>query len=263
MTKPVSGTHEWASSNVNCVNGCSNNCSYCYAKAAAIKNGRKTPDTWQIEEINSKAVIKNYRKREGVVMFPSTHDITLNNLEPCLRVLEKLLAAGNKVLIVSKPNIECISTLCERLKPWKRENILFRFTIGSASDSILKLWEPNAPTYLERVASLVLAYKKGFQTSVSSEPFLDTNISLVVEQTTPYITDAIWIGKANNLIYRLTMNGATKEILEWGKILEDLQNDENIKLLYNKLKDNPKVKWKDSIKKVVGLDRPTEKGLDV
>jgi DNA repair photolyase len=262
MSQPVSGTYEWASHNVNCVSGCSNNCLYCYAKAAAIKNGRKTPDNWHVEEINDKAWMKNYKKRKGTIMFPSTHDITPNNLRYCLVVLERLLNMGNKVLIVSKPHIECISSLCANLGLW-RDNILFRFTIGSCSNRILKFWEPSAPPYMDRIASLVLAYRKGFQTSVSSEPYLDAQIETVVEQTMPYITDAIWIGKANNLIYRLTTNGANEEILKWGKVLEEFQNDENVKLLYNKLKDNPKVKWKDSIKKIVGLERPTEKGLDI
>lgn len=97
---------------------------------------------------------------------------------------------------------------------------------------------------------------------MSSEPFLDGNIESVVNQTTPYITDAIWIGKANKLAHRLTTNGASQEVIEWGRKLEAFQNDENINDLYECLKDNPKVKWKDSIKQVVGLDRPTEKGLE-
>jgi hypothetical protein len=59
------------------------------------------------------------------------------------------------------------------------------------------------------------------------------------------------------------INGADKEILEWGRKLEEFQCDENVMKLYDRLKDNPKVKWKDSIKQVVGLKRPTEKGLDI
>ena len=33
--------------------------------------------------------------------------------------------------------------------------------------------------------------------------------------------------------------------------------------IYNQFKDNPKIKWKDSIKKVVGLEMPAEPGMDV
>jgi hypothetical protein len=33
--------------------------------------------------------------------------------------------------------------------------------------------------------------------------------------------------------------------------------------LYARHRDDTVIKWKDSIKKVVGIERPTEKGLDV
>ena len=34
--KPVSGTKEWADRNENCLDGCSHDCKYCYAKAMAV-----------------------------------------------------------------------------------------------------------------------------------------------------------------------------------------------------------------------------------
>ena len=48
---------------------------------------------------------------------------------------------------------------------------------------------------------------------------------------------------------------AAEQLLEW-------QNDAAIKQLYNKYKDNPQIKWKESIKKVVGLEVSTIKGED-
>jgi hypothetical protein len=50
--------------------------------------------------------------RDGLVGFPSSHDIFPEILDPYLFVLGKLLRAGNEVLIVTKPNIECISAIC-------------------------------------------------------------------------------------------------------------------------------------------------------
>jgi hypothetical protein len=44
--------------------------------------------------------------------------------------------------------------------------------------------------------------------------------------------------------------------------LKTLQSDEWIVELYNKFKDNPKLKWKESIKKIVNIEIPTIKGLD-
>jgi len=42
-----------------------------------------------------------------------------------------------------------------------------------------------------------------------------------------------------------------------------LMSDEFIHNLYAKNKSDPMIKWKDSIKKIVGIERPVEKGLDV
>jgi hypothetical protein len=41
------------------------------------------------------------------------------------------------------------------------------------------------------------------------------------------------------------------------------QNDENIYEIYEMFKNDPLIKWKESIKKVVGLEIPTESGLDI
>ncbi len=46
------------------------------------------------------------------------------------------------------------------------------------------------------------------------------------------------------------------QLIEW-------QKDENILILYKKYKHNPKIKWKESIKKIVGIELPLVKGLDV
>ena len=42
-----------------------------------------------------------------------------------------------------------------------------------------------------------------------------------------------------------------------------LHTDDWIRELYKQHKHDPLIKYKDSIKKVVGLDRPEEKGLDI
>ena len=42
-----------------------------------------------------------------------------------------------------------------------------------------------------------------------------------------------------------------------------LQTDPWVMALYDTNKADPIIKFKDSIKQVVGLNRPTEKGLDI
>lgn len=260
--KPVFGTTEWAASNVNFIKGCSNDCKYCFSKEMAIRFKRKTPDNWKEEEINWVAYKKNVKQREGYIMFPSTHDITSKHLDLTIDFLKRLLINGNKVLIVSKPSFECIKRICDTFTEYKGY-ILFRFTIGSVNDQTLKFWEPNAPDYKERKQALIYAFEAGYQTSISCEPMLDNKIEKVIEDLSQYVTDAIWLGKMNFAIRRLRTNGhldaeyllAAEQLLEW-------QNDAAIKNLYNKYKDNPQIKWKESIKKVVGLEVSTVKGED-
>jgi len=116
----------------------------------------------------------------------------------------------------------------------------------------------------ERKESLVYAFNQGFSTSVSCEPMLDDSTEELVSILVPYITDSIWIGKANYLLRRLRMNGITDaETIKKANELIELQSDDNIKALYEKLKDTEKVKWKESIKKVVNLEISTIKGLDI
>lgn len=260
--KQVFGTQEWAVKNANFINGCHHNCKYCYSKEMAIRFKRKTPSNWQDEEVDNKQMLKKWKRVDGMIMFPSSHDITPVNLQLSIEFLQNLLKSGNEVLIVTKPHYSAIKEICYRFIDYKSK-ILFRFTIGSTDSSILKYWEPNAPSFAERKRSLIYAYKNGFSTSVSCEPMLDNSIEKLVKTLLPYITDSIWIGKANFLLRRLKLNGFTDdETFSKANELIALQSDINIKKLYNKLKSNEKIKWKESIKKVVELEISTVKGLD-
>ena len=260
--KPVFGTTEWASSNVNYLKGCGNDCKYCYSKEMSIRFKRKTPETWKEEEVNWAVFNKEVKHRDGYIMFPSTHDITPEHLDLAIEYLKRLLGNGNKVLIVSKPSFICIKRICDDLVDY-RDNILFRFTIGSIDSVTLKFWEPNAPDYKERKQALVYAYEAGYKTSLSCEPMLDDRIEDVIADLSRYVSDAIWLGKMNFAIRRLRTNGhldedsltAVEQLLDW-------QSDENILRLYDQYKDNPQIKWKESIKKVVGLEVSTVKGVD-
>lgn len=263
IEKQVFGTYEWAVDNANFISGCYHNCKYCYSKEMSIRFKRKTSLNWDQEDINILQLEKKAKKVEGFIMFPSSHDITPINLSYSVTFLNKLLKAGNNVLVVTKPHFEVIETICEVFKDYKK-NILFRFTIGSNNSDILKFWEPNAPSYEERKTCLEYAYQKGFSTSVSCEPMLDDKTVDLVLDIEPYISNYIWIGKANFLLRRLKMNGVNdKESIEMANQLIALQSDFKIKSLYKKLSSNNKIKWKESIKKIVQIEISKQKGLDI
>jgi DNA repair photolyase len=205
--RTVFGTQEWAKYSENCIKGCSHDCKYCYAKANAIRMKRKTMDNWKNEEVNGDKLSKGFRNRDGKIMFPTTHDITPDHLDECIYFLGNILKPGNDVLIVSKPHLECIETMCKQLTNYK-SNILFRFTIGSADSAVLRFWEPNAPDFEERLASLIYAYDMGYQTSVSCEPMLEGNIDEHIVKVSPFVTNSIWLGKMNHPGERLAHNGS-------------------------------------------------------
>jgi DNA repair photolyase len=264
--KAKTGTREWSASSVNCMIGCENDCLYCYAKQQAIRFGRATPESWSKPRPNLEVVGKRFGKRRGRVMFPTTHDITLENLPHCKMVIRSLLRAGNQVLIVSKPNPLVIELLCNLLMLAyvnsdhdPREQVLFRFTIGSSDSETLQFWEPHAPTYEQRLYALMWAHRHGWQTSVSMEPLLDVHprrVRALVRAVDPYVTDTIWLGTMNHGRARVTMNmgGMRDGVLM--KIRELEVGEKFLHALVSSLGDNPKLRWKDSIQKALGMKGP-------
>lgn len=258
--KKLYGTREWSTATVNCCMGCSHDCRYCYARSMAVRFGRVKANNWKNEKVRWKDVRKDYKYNEGIIMFPSSHDITESNFLGCMEVMYKLLKAGNRVLIVTKPHLTCVQGICIVFGDY-RDNILFRFTIGAMDDSVLSFWEPGAPSYEERKASLEYAFNNGFETSVSVEPMLDSaHIFDLVDDLSPYITNSLWIGKMNQPRRRINIcDDIVEEAVER---IEAGQTDERIIAIYEKLRSNPLVKWKESVKKVVKIDLPDRPGLD-
>lgn len=242
------GTKEWAPFNFNFMSGCSNDCVYCYAKDMAIRFKRKTPDTWKIEEPVEMSG-KSYSRKSGDIMVPSSHDITPGNVETAISVIKRLVENGNNLLLVTKPNYECIKRIVDTFYD-RRQQLKFRFTIGSADSKVLKLWEPGAPDFDERLKSLRYAFEKGYSTSISCEPMLDEAFDTLYKKVSPFVTESIWVGKMNSAVKRVRDNTAGKFPMEEVQNLVASQSDEKILALFLKYKNNPLIEWKESIKKV-------------
>ena len=168
-------------------------------------------------------------------MFPTSHDITAESLVNCLIVLEKLLDAGNEVLITTKPKFKYITEICSKFSRFK-DLIQFRFTITSTNDENLRFWEPGAPRFEEGLKCVKYAFKNDFKTSISIEPVLDIAPYILVNILLPYITESIWIGKMNymkikniskyeerfhNLVRRINTKENLLKIIEQSKHYED------------------------------------------
>ena len=87
------------------------------------------------------------------------------------------------------------------------------------------------------------------------------NVVALFRKLAPYATDSIWIGKLNRA--RNCVGDRSPEVetaIQW---IEANQTDDKIRVIYQALKDEPLVRWKESVKKVIGLKLADEAGMDV
>lgn len=262
MAKPT-GTREWSTMSINIINGCSHGCLYCYAHAMKQRFHQLNGQPWMVEQLKGDIDTLRIRKVEGRIMYPSAHDIIPEFIDAHVNVVRRLLDARNTLLIVSKPHVSCITRICDEFNADK-DRITFRFSIGSIDNAVLSFWEPGAPRFDERLECLKIAYIRGFQTSVSIEPMLEGNIDALIAAIAPFVTDTIWLGKINRLKSNLTFNGfKDAEMMKRAEALIAFQSDASIKAIYERHKNNPKMRFKESIKKVVGIQLSAQAGLDI
>lgn len=247
---------------INCCRGCLHGCRYCYARYdAVVRKKTMTIEQWDCCRIIDEEVNRQHPLYPGQVMFPTRHDIIAENLEASVTVVKNLLDAGNRVLVVSKPHIASVRRLCSDFHEF-RKRLLFRFTITARDSRVLQFWEPGAPAYAERKSCLKYAFDAGFATSVSVEPMLDTaDVVAMVRELLPDVSHSIWLGKMNRIDERVRVDSEQMR-LEIERIRHG-QRDENIWALYRALHHIERVRWKESVKEVLGLEVASKAGMDI
>lgn len=252
----TTGTKEWSTRSENLFIGCAHNCRYCYAKPMLI-NRRKFTTTLEWPKMRPNAVMQkaldsgghfpSYSKKKGVIMFPTTHDLVPLNrvLTPSLDFLESMLQGGNDVLVVTKPHTEVVSAIIGRFREYI-PHLELRFTIGSNDDSVLKYWEPGAPSFRERFSCLTMAYNAGFTTSVSMEPCLMVDPMPLICELAPFVKTNIWVGRMNRCP---EATGAKLDFI----------SNKTVLAWHHNLKDLPIIKFKDSVLDVLDPQRVVDR----
>lgn len=234
---------QWTDQSYNILtshSNCRNNCRYCYMKR--IRSNFFGADLEDLTmTIDSKKVNKGWMKakKPKYIMFPSSHDIFEEFVDQYIVAARKILRAGHYLLIVTKPRLHCIQEIMNQFQNYKTQ-IMFRFTITSDNDSILTLWEPNAPLFAERLSCLQMAFQKGFQTSVSMEPFL-SDPRPIIKVLESFVTDRIWVGTMSG-------QGFVKGILpeEFARV-RAMYELPYLKELVLQLHNDPKIFWKAGV----------------
>jgi DNA repair photolyase len=237
------GTSQWSDQSYNILtkdSNCWNNCPYCYMKRIR-QNFFKTDIEDLKMVVDTKKVSKGWlrTKTQKYIMFPTSHDIFEEFIDQYITVVKKIVGAGHYLLIVTKPRLACVQRLIEELRPYQ-QHIMFRFTITSDDNNILHVWEPNAPSFEERLECLKQAHQNGYNTSVSMEPFLSDPRS-VITQIGQYVTDSIWIGTMSG-------QGWVKCVSpEETQRVQKLYQYDYLRALITDLRSNDKIFWKVAV----------------
>lgn len=200
---------QWASSKCsynirNTGFACKHQCTYCYILPMDRRFNRD-PTIVDMEDefpLDKSQVNKAWRKtdKRGVYFFPSSHDIFVENMVDYVTVCEKMVMARHSIMFVTKPSLASITEYIRLVKESKycqqlMANTATWITITSDDDDVLKVFEPNAASYQERVECLKLLYKNGFRTAIMCEPYLTD--PRFVFKLTQWVRYAIAIGPLN------------------------------------------------------------------
>jgi hypothetical protein len=190
-------------------------------------------------------------KHQGRTMFPTAHDLHIDNVSWWGPYLHGLVDKGNDILIVTKPEYAATKFICRSFEDYK-DRIEFRFTIGTNDDKVAAYWEPGAPSPSERLNAIAHACTLGYRTSVSMEPLLIEQPKEMIDKLLMgWITGEIWIGGMNHYALKPEIPEEARQI--------KIQGRENMQRVYESLKDNPQIRWKDSVQRLLGITATGEK----
>lgn len=230
--------------------GCSNECEYCYLKkgrGAAILGGnvptlkkcfRDETHALEVFEKELRANLQELQKH-GLFfscttdpMLPETISLTYDSLDWCLNnnVPAKVLTKCTKWV---EPFIEFQNNCTGKTstKEWRKQ-LAFGFTL-TGHDEL----ETGASTNAERIEAMKKLHDAGFKTFASIEPIIDFERSLKMIEATKDFCDLYKIG------------------LESGKKYDKTETRSFIAMAVVEIALNSKIYFKDSILKVLGLNR--------
>lgn len=151
-------------------NTCSHNCCYCFSnirRSCRYSNIKQT--LTQLKNFQSSNTYKNtlIKEKYSICLSNRTDPFSKTNYIETLSMLEYLKNLENGIFFQTKGGYG-IDEAFDILKD--KKNILFYVTITSKNNDILKLIEPNAPSYEEKIELIKKAKNNGYNVIVAFNP---------------------------------------------------------------------------------------------
>lgn len=151
-------------------NTCSHNCCYCFSnirRSCRYSNIKQT--LTQLKNFQSSNTYKNtlIREKYSICLSNRTDPFSKTNYIETLSMLEYLKNLENGIFFQTKGGYG-IDEAFDILKD--KKNILFYVTITSKNNDILKVIEPNSPSYEEKIELIKKAKNNGYNVIVAFNP---------------------------------------------------------------------------------------------
>ena len=212
---------------INPYQGCVFACEFCSAIKMNYFTGR-TKEKWDKTgwgewlDYKTNLVELLYKEREKVkrskIYFGNATDIYMP-IERKLKLVPPILE-----FFIENPPLELeVQTrgtsrdvgrdipLLQELK--KKTSVLVSYSIHTDRDDVKKVFEPKAPSLIERERGLKLYFDAGIETRLSCMPILPLDPENYAERFAKYITRRVWIASMNHK--QLTQDLFKKHFPEW------------------------------------------------
>ena len=187
---------------INQYAGCGHACSYCYARFISRWKGHGNWGTWIEAKMNAPELVKN-KYVPGCVFMSSISD-AYQPIEKDLKLTRRVLENMDKNINLSiLTKSDMVLRDVDLLKQFK--NVEIGFTLNSFKDKEKELFEPNSPTFEQRVSALKKLQKIGIKTYAFVSPIIPGLIDLdeVINEVKNHV-DYFWFEVIN-------IRGAGKE----------------------------------------------------
>ena len=140
----------------------------------------------------------------------------------------------------------------------KKTSVLVSYSIHTDRDDVKKIFEPKAPSLIERTRGLKLYFDAGIETRLSCMPILPLNPEIFAEKLAPFITKRVWIASMNHK--QLTQDLFKENFPEWlnenyvEKVMKQTREafeERGVKSFYNSLAPAAKFeRWQNRQEKI-------------